>query len=83
MKDVLILGSTGSIGEQAIDVIDRSPDLRICGLSADSGWERLIEQAQATGAGTVALADAERRGDRPATPAGRARFSAVRRGSAI
>ena len=57
MKDVLILGSTGSIGEQAIDVIDRSPDLRIGALSADSSWERLIAQAQAAGVGTVALAD--------------------------
>ena len=57
MKDVLILGSTGSIGEQAIDVIDRSPDLRIRALSADSSWERLIAQAQAAGVGTVALAD--------------------------
>ncbi len=57
MKEVLILGSTGSIGEQAIDVIDRSPDLGIGALSADSSWERLLAQAQAAGVGTVALAD--------------------------
>ena len=57
MKDVLILGSTGSIGEQAIDVIGRSPDLRIAGLSAGSSWERLVEQAEAAGTGSIALAD--------------------------
>ena len=34
VKDVLILGSTGSIGEQAIDVVGRSAELRIAGLSA-------------------------------------------------
>jgi len=59
VKDVLILGSTGSIGEQAIDVIERSSDLRVCGLTADSGWERLIEQARSANVDTVALADAE------------------------
>ncbi len=58
MKDAVILGSTGSIGEQAIDVIGRSPDLRIAGLSADSNWEPLLRQAEAAGVGTVALADA-------------------------
>ncbi|MEZ5155006.1 MAG: 1-deoxy-D-xylulose-5-phosphate reductoisomerase [Solirubrobacterales bacterium] len=57
MKDVLILGSTGSIGEQAIDVVGRSAELRIAGLSAGSSWERLLAQADSTGAGTVALAD--------------------------
>ncbi len=57
MKDVLILGSTGSIGEQAIDVIERSPDLRVCALSAGSGWEELIGQARTAGVGLVALAD--------------------------
>jgi 1-deoxy-D-xylulose-5-phosphate reductoisomerase len=59
MKDVLILGSTGSIGEQAIDVIVSSPDLRVVGLSAGSSWERLLGQADASGIGRVALADPE------------------------
>lgn len=58
MKDVLILGSTGSIGEQALDVIGRSPELRVAGLSAGSSWKRLVEQAEAAGAGAIALADA-------------------------
>ena len=46
MRDVVILGSTGSIGEQAIDVIRRHPaDFRIVGLSAGtSRIARLCEQ---------------------------------------
>jgi 1-deoxy-D-xylulose-5-phosphate reductoisomerase len=57
VKDVLILGSTGSIGEQAIDVIGRSPELRIAGLSAARNWERLLAQAEASSASVVAVAD--------------------------
>ena len=56
-KRVLVLGSTGSIGEQALEVIERSPDLTVAGLSAASGWERLCEQARATKTRHVALAD--------------------------
>ena len=59
VKDVLILGSTGSIGEQAIDVAGRSAEIRIAGLSAGSSWERLLAQADAAGVATVALADAD------------------------
>lgn len=55
----MILGSTGSIGVQALDVVSRSsPDeLEVVGLSAGSAWEQLIEQARAHGVGRVALAD--------------------------
>jgi 1-deoxy-D-xylulose-5-phosphate reductoisomerase len=59
VKRVLILGSTGSIGEQAIEVISKSNQLAVCGLSADSNWERLVEQASATSVAAVALADPE------------------------
>ena len=59
MKDVLILGATGSIGEQAIDVIERSPDLRVCGLSAETSWELLLEQAGRTDSRSIALSDAD------------------------
>jgi 1-deoxy-D-xylulose-5-phosphate reductoisomerase len=58
-KRVLILGSTGSIGEQALEVIDRSPELRLVGLSAASNWERLAAQARAAGVGVVALSEPE------------------------
>jgi len=34
-KRLLILGSTGSIGTQALDVLERSGDLELVGLSAE------------------------------------------------
>ncbi|MHB8241838.1 MAG: 1-deoxy-D-xylulose-5-phosphate reductoisomerase [Solirubrobacteraceae bacterium] len=57
MKRLLILGSTGSIGTQALDVCARSDELELVGLSAESSWEPLIEQARATGVKHIALAD--------------------------
>jgi len=54
-KKVLILGSTGSIGEQALEVVARSDELELCGLSAGHRWERLCEQAHATGVAQIAL----------------------------
>jgi 1-deoxy-D-xylulose-5-phosphate reductoisomerase len=59
MKKVLILGSTGSIGTQALDVIGRSPGLQAVGLAAGSGWELAAEQAREHGVPTIALADAD------------------------
>jgi 1-deoxy-D-xylulose-5-phosphate reductoisomerase len=57
-RRVVILGSTGSIGVQALDVVSRSPEeLRVVGLSAADGWESLLAQAQAHGVERVALAD--------------------------
>ena len=56
---VVILGSTGSIGEQALDVIGRSSALEVAGLSAARNWERLLEQARDTGTGALALANPE------------------------
>jgi 1-deoxy-D-xylulose-5-phosphate reductoisomerase len=56
---VLILGSTGSIGTQAIEVIRRSDDLQVAGLSAESNWEPLLEQAREHGVPAVALVDSD------------------------
>ncbi len=47
VRRLLILGSTGSIGTQALDVLRRSDDLELIGLSAERSWEALIEQARA------------------------------------
>jgi 1-deoxy-D-xylulose-5-phosphate reductoisomerase len=59
-RRLVILGSTGSIGVQALDVVARSPDeLDVIALSADSDWETLIEQARRYGVSRVALADPE------------------------
>ncbi len=56
-KRLLILGSTGSVGTQALDVLARSDELELVGLSAESSWEMLIEQARAHGIRRIALAD--------------------------
>ena len=57
MKKVLILGSTGSIGTQALEVIEGSPELEAVGLAAGRGWETTVAQARKHGVGTIALAD--------------------------
>jgi 1-deoxy-D-xylulose-5-phosphate reductoisomerase len=56
-KRLLILGSTGSIGTQALDVCAHSDELELVGLSAERSWEELISQARAHGVERVALAD--------------------------
>jgi 1-deoxy-D-xylulose-5-phosphate reductoisomerase len=56
-KRVVILGSTGSIGEQALDVVARNPGLQLAGLAAGSDAGRLEAQARATGVRRLALAD--------------------------
>jgi 1-deoxy-D-xylulose-5-phosphate reductoisomerase len=57
MKKVLILGSTGSIGTQALDVIGRSGELQAVGLAAGFDWETTVAQAREHGVPTIALAD--------------------------
>jgi 1-deoxy-D-xylulose-5-phosphate reductoisomerase len=58
VKRIVILGATGSIGAQALDVIGGSPELELVGLSAQSSWETVVSAAQAHGVGRIALADA-------------------------
>lgn len=59
MRDVVILGSTGSIGTQALDIIARNPDrFRVVGLAAGGSDPRtLATQAQQCDVPTVAVAD--------------------------
>jgi 1-deoxy-D-xylulose-5-phosphate reductoisomerase len=56
-KRLLILGSTGSIGTQALDVCERSGELELVGLSAERSWEALVEQARSHGVKRIALAE--------------------------
>ncbi|MCU1546316.1 MAG: dxr [Homoserinimonas sp.] len=63
MRRVIVLGSTGSIGLQALDVISANPDrFRVVGLSAGSNGQRLAEQAAMFGVADTALGadDSER-----------------------
>jgi len=59
MRKLLILGSTGSIGTQALEIVTASDDLRVVGLSAGTRADLLIEQARDHGVPTVVLADPE------------------------
>ncbi|MBE1874511.1 1-deoxy-D-xylulose-5-phosphate reductoisomerase [Myceligenerans pegani] len=64
MRSVTILGSTGSIGTQAIDVVRRHPDrFRVDALSAGGDVAGLAKQAAELGVRAVAVADAARRDD--------------------
>jgi len=55
---VVVLGSTGSIGRQALDVAAHHPDrVRIVGLAAHSSHELLAQQARAHSVEHVAIAD--------------------------
>ncbi len=60
-RDVIILGSTGSIGRQALDVIERNPErFRVIGLSAGGGQPDLLaEQARRHGVTEVAVGEVE------------------------
>jgi 1-deoxy-D-xylulose-5-phosphate reductoisomerase len=57
VRRILIIGSTGSIGTQALEVVERSPELEVVGLAASSSWELLLEQARRHGVERLALAD--------------------------
>ena len=57
-RRLLVLGSTGSIGTQALDVISRAEgELELVGLSAERSWEPLVAQAREHGVARIALAD--------------------------
>ncbi|HEV7812237.1 MAG TPA: 1-deoxy-D-xylulose-5-phosphate reductoisomerase [Leifsonia sp.] len=63
MRRVVILGSTGSIGTQALDVIGANPDrFEIVGLAAGSNRDMLAAQAERFGVADTALGadDSER-----------------------
>lgn len=60
MREVVLLGSTGSIGTQAVDVIRRNPDaFRVVGIAAGGGdVDLLARQALELGVEVVAVAQA-------------------------
>ena len=46
MNCISVLGSTGSIGRQSLDIISRLPGIRVAALTAGSGVERMAEQCR-------------------------------------
>ncbi|WP_246573685.1 1-deoxy-D-xylulose-5-phosphate reductoisomerase [Kineosporia corallincola] len=61
-RDIVLLGSTGSIGTQAIDVVRRNPErFRVVGLAAGGGnLELLATQAAGLRVPVVAIGDDEK-----------------------
>lgn len=60
MRQICILGSTGSIGTQALDVIDQHPDLyEAYALTANNQWEKLAQQARKFHPAAVVIANEE------------------------
>jgi len=59
MKKLVILGSTGSIGTQALQIVAESDDLRVVGLAARGNRELLLSQAAEHDVPAVALGDPE------------------------
>lgn len=59
MKEQLVLlGSTGSIGEQTLDIVRENPDrFEVVTLTAGTRWQRLAEQAREFAADSVVIAD--------------------------
>ncbi len=57
MKRLVILGCTGSIGTQALDIVAASEGLTVVGLAAGSSWDQTLEQAREHGVPAVAFAD--------------------------
>ena len=60
MKRLLILGATGSIGTQALDIVARSEgEFELVGLSAEHSWEPLVERARTHAVSRIALSNAD------------------------
>jgi 1-deoxy-D-xylulose-5-phosphate reductoisomerase len=59
MKKILILGSTGSIGVQALEIVGSSEELEVVGLAAGTSWERTLAQANQYGVRSVAFSDVD------------------------
>lgn len=59
-QQICILGATGSIGTQALDVIEQHPDrYEVYALTANNRWEMLAEQARKYRPAAVIIANEE------------------------
>ena len=57
-RNIAILGSTGSIGTQALDIISEFPDkFKVSVLTANKNWEMLVTQALKYSPDCVVIAD--------------------------
>jgi len=61
MKRIVVLGSTGSVGVNALDVIKRNPNrFKVVGLAANDNYVLLSRQAKAFGVKEIAIYNKER-----------------------
>jgi len=58
-KRVVVLGSSGSIGTQALEIITASDRLELVGLAVGRDWESAVTQARGGGAEAIAVCDPE------------------------
>ena len=73
MKALSVLGSTGSIGTQTLEIVEDFPDrFRVVALTAGNNLDLLISQIQRHAPEVVALANADRVSDEIARNAPRA-----------
>ena len=63
MKNIAILGSTGSIGTQTLDVARKNDDLRVVAVSAGKSVEKLEAQIREFHPLMAAVLDAEAAAD--------------------
>jgi len=57
MKKIVILGSTGSIGRQAMEISAMQEDLEVVGVSVNSNWREAVIQARQSGARNIAISE--------------------------
>ncbi|HAU31793.1 MAG: 1-deoxy-D-xylulose 5-phosphate reductoisomerase [Desulfotomaculum sp. 46_296] len=64
MKKISIIGSTGSIGRQALSVIRQFPsEFRVVGLAAGSNWSVMLDQIREFHPEIVSMADEKETGE--------------------
>lgn len=58
MKKIVLLGSSGSIGESTLSVVSAHPDkLQLAGLAVQTNYRRVLQQAVQFGVDTVCVTD--------------------------
>jgi 1-deoxy-D-xylulose-5-phosphate reductoisomerase len=57
MRSVAVLGATGSIGTQALEIVSAHPELEACALAAHTDHEGLVAAARRHGVSRIALVD--------------------------
>jgi 1-deoxy-D-xylulose-5-phosphate reductoisomerase len=57
MRRIIVMGATGSIGRQALEVVEGSDELEVVGIAAQRSVDELLGQARRLGVRRLAVAD--------------------------